>query len=287
MYPISATTFIKDAFKGGFPIFESMATFLALPIQEFVVLDMGSTDGTRELLNNIEDQNPRVRVVDAEWSEIDAKAFADVANQCVAECWTDNVLFYQADEIWHPNLLDMMVHEWQDGNFDLSFWRIQLKTNFHEIKWWPHPVHRCIVKGQSEYVGDGMNTNRTWDAKLCSTWNGGWFSKWMELEDHPEDLPWDEFIFDISHSFRDNAAGKAKLHAPFWHESGNEIDHMPAMKWLEQAEQDPRWAATAAPFPLPPILQGCVGMTKYYLRDELYEALLWDDTYTAIYEGEQ
>jgi len=278
MLPVSATTFIRNAFAGGFPIFESMATMLALPIEEFVVLDVGSDDGTRAILQSIAEANPRVRVIDTKWSKIDAAVFADIANDCVAACKHDRVLFYQADEVWHPNLLPQIVVHWEAGRFDLSFWRIQLRKNFHQIKWFPHFVHRCVVKGQSLYVGDGMNTNRTHDAVLCSSWNGGWFSRWSdEFKGRESELPWEEFVFDIGASFRDNQAVKRALHAPFWHEPTDVIEGKSRAEWEHNAASEAEWTSKTTPFRVPKILQGCVGMTTYTLRPDLLDALRRDD----------
>jgi hypothetical protein len=252
---------------------------LALPIKEFVVLDMGSNDSTRQVLEQIAYANPRVRIEHGNWSRIDAGAFADVANECVDLCDTPNVLFYQADEIWHPNLLPQIESWWNSGIFELSFWRIQLKKNFQEIKWWPHLIHRCVVKGRSTYIGDGMNTDRTWDARLCSAFDGGWMQRWFtDFEKRPEELPWSEFVFDVHASFDKNMVGWRKLHAPFWHEDKNTIEGLPKEQWLKELEADPRLDLTEAPYTLPPILEGCVGMGFYKLRGELLDALKCDVT---------
>lgn len=283
---VSATTFIRNAFKGGFPVFESMATMLWLPIDEFVILDMGSDDGTHEILEKIAIANDRVRLVNAKWSRMDASAFADVANECVKACHTDNVLFYQADEVWHPALLPLIEEKWIQDEYDLSFWRIQLKTNFQEIKWWPHIIHRCIVKGESTYIGDGMNTDRTWDAKLVyDKYDAGWFTLWSDkFGSRPETLPWEEFVFDIHASFDLNMVEWKKLHAPFWHEPDDVIDGMRRDAWLKLLAEEQRLANTTTPYRLPPILEDCVGMGSYKLREELLEALLQDKSW-ALVEG--
>ena len=285
MLPVSSTTFIRNAFTGGFPLFESMATMLALPIDEFVVLDVGSDDGTRAVLADIAAINPRVKVYDTQWAKIDAGVFADIANDCIAACRNERVFFYQADEVWHQNLLPQIQAHWDAGHFDLSFWRIQLRKNFHDIKWFPHFVHRCIVKGQSHYVGDGMNTNRTNDAILCSTRDGGWFSRWgNEFKGCEVKLPWEEFVFDIGASFRDNQAVKRALHAPFWHEPLDVIEGKSREDWQRNAATENEWTSQTTPFRVPKILRGCVGMTTYYLRPELLDALKSDTTSALVKE---
>ena len=117
-YPVSACVFIRDTYRGAFCLWESMASLLPF-VSEFVVMDLGSTDGTRDTLNEIAMVNPKVKLVDAVFPEIDACAFATLANDLIDLCEYDNVLYYQADEIWHENLLKQMAQRFELGDFDL------------------------------------------------------------------------------------------------------------------------------------------------------------------------
>ncbi len=93
MLNVTGTTFIRNAFQGGFPLFESMATVLSV-VDSFLLVDMGSTDGTLEICKEIAAKNPRIKIVHEKWSNPgDAKAFADIANKCVDLCPTENVSF--------------------------------------------------------------------------------------------------------------------------------------------------------------------------------------------------
>jgi hypothetical protein len=123
-------------------------------------MDLGSDDGTLETLRVIAEANQKVKLVHGHWPEIDAAAFATLANQLVAECKHDNVLYYQADEIWHEDLLKLTREKLDQGKFDLTFWRIQFRENFQAIKWFPHPVHRVGRKGSFNFIDDGM---RAWN----------------------------------------------------------------------------------------------------------------------------
>lgn len=268
--------FIKDCFKGAFCLFESMHQILSL-VDELIVMDLGSTDGTFESLLEIANNNPRVKLYKHSWPKIDAGVFADLANQLIDMCLYDNVLYYQADEIWHENLLRLTYLELLEGNFDLSFWRIQYRENFQEVKWFPHLVHRIGQKGKFNFVDDGMSTDRTFDAKVCSSYGGEWFPKWGSLGQEGIKPYVNEMIMDVSllGGFRDNIIERRALHAPFWHEEPI-IENMPADKWAERAVNNPAWERTESPYDLPAIMNYHIGKTRYTLRKDLLEALKYD-----------
>jgi hypothetical protein len=275
-YPLSACFFIKDCFTGAFCAFESLAAALLFS-SEVIILDLESTDGTWEALQEIARHNPKVELHRRPWPKIDAGVFADLANDLIQMCAYENVWYFQADEIWHQNLLLLMEDRFKASEFDLAFWRIQFANNFGYVKWFPHLVHRVGQKGRFNFVGDGMTSDRTWDAKICSNYDGGYFPKWGGM--HPMTLPVQEMITDISllGGFRDNIIERRSLHAPFWHEeptipyyyreTGQQI-HRPASQWAAEAMSDSDWIREESPFNLPEILRWHVGRTRYELRDE-------------------
>jgi glycosyltransferase involved in cell wall biosynthesis len=176
-YNLSGCVFIKDTFKGAFCLFESMYQLLPL-CDEFVIMDLGSTDGTLEALKEIEKANSKVRIVRHEFPYQDAGVFATLANDLIAMCNYPNVLYYQADEIWHEDLvkltrekLDLWHNYCQvEQVLDFSFWRVQLKYNFQRIKWYPHPVHRIGSRDNFVFDNDGMNTKKVFDTVIVSNY---------------------------------------------------------------------------------------------------------------------
>jgi len=273
---ITACTFIRNTFEGAFCLFESMASLLPY-VDEMIVLDLGSTDGTLSALRAISHENMRVALHESKFTVVDAAAFADAANECIALAPTDNVLFWQADEIWHQDLLAQMEKKFLKGEYDLSFWRYQLRDNFQHMKWFPHPVHRVGHKNNFNFVNDGMNTDRTWDAKLCAEHDAGWFTKWGEM---PElTIPVEDMILDVSlvGGFRDNIPGRRRLHAPMWHEEPH-IEGMGIAEWRAQALANPDWTKGRSPFNVPKIMERHIGKTVYTLDTDVYTALREDKT---------
>lgn len=284
---ISACCFIKNTFEGAFCLWESMASLLPF-VNEYVVLDLGSTDGTYEVLHDIASANPKVKLFTGDWPSIDAGAFATLANDVVKLCSNDVVIYHQADEIWHEDLLQLMQQRFGARQNDLAFWRIQYRDNFQKVKWFPHLVHRIGYRGEPkfnadknnfEFVGDGMNTTRSWDAKICSDYGGEYFPKWGEMGDEGIKPYVNQMIMDVSlvGGFRDNIVERRAKHAPFWHEEPT-IEGKPASQWKDDAMNNPAWTRPVSPFNLPHIMRYHIGKTKYELRPGLKDALCLDNT---------
>jgi hypothetical protein len=276
-YPVSACVFIRNN-SAGFCLWESMAMVLPL-VQQFLILDLESSDGTWETLQEIAYHNPKVQLYRRPWPHIDAGVFADLANELVALCGYERVWYYQADEIPHERLIPLIRQRFEAGLFDLAFWRIQYKENWQGVRWFPHLVHRVGLKGQFNFVGDGMTTDRTWDAKICSDYGGEMFPRWGELGEEGIKPYTHQMLMDVSQlgGFRDNIIERRALHAPFWHES-DYVEGLPPNEWAARAMANPNWTKTESPFDLPAIMRYHLGRTRYELRPELLEALKTDRT---------
>jgi hypothetical protein len=293
IYPVSGCAFIKDNQTGAFCLFESMASVLPL-VSEYVVMDLGSTDGTAEALDAIAAHNPKVKVKRGGWPSTDANAFAVLANDLMHHhCENEVCWYHQADEVPHERLLRMVRDRFEAGADDLAFWRVQLGYNFQAPKWLPHVVHRVGRKGpRFNFVGDGMNTDRFMEPPICSDYGGGWFMRWGQM--------WDaegvaglapymhQMVLDVSlvGGFRDNVVGRRAMHAPFWHEEpvvpyrreGERHDRqLRGPDWQAEAEADPRWTRADTPFDVPRVMRWHLGRTRYELRQELFDALCAGD----------
>ena len=292
--PVSACVFIRNTFDGAFAVFESMASILPF-VSDFLVMDLGSTDGTAHYLERIAEANPRVRLVRGEFSYQDAGVFATLANDLIAMCEQENVWYYQSDEIPHERLLLTIYERFLRGDFDLRMWRVQLGYNFQEPRWLPHFVHRVGNRddGSFNFVGDGMNTDRYLEPPVVGAYGGEYFPRWSEMWEQRGVkglAPYmHQMLLDVSllGGFRDNVPARRRMHAPFWHEEpvipyrapGTKQDRqLPESEWVRIAKADERWTQTSTPFDIPHIMEFHVGRTKYELRQELFDALCQDNT---------
>lgn len=284
-YQLSACVFIRDNNEGAFCLFESMASYLHL-VDEYVIFDLGSKDGTYNILQNIATKNPKISLYQQVFPKQDASAFAILANDVVRATKNPYVFYHQADEIMHEALLKRFEDRLAAGDRDLSFWRVQYKYNFSDINWFPHLVHRCGEKGPKFYFAenseegtntDGMNTTRVWDAQICSRFGGEFFPRWGKMQ--PEELPVEDMIMDVSllGGFRDNIPERKIKHAPFWGEEPR-IEKKSVDHWYLEACQNPVWTQNTSKFNLPKIMRYHVGKTRYTVRPDLIEALATDNT---------
>lgn len=271
---VSACTFIRNTIEGAFCLFESMAVFMSI-VDDMFVLDLGSTDGTWELLMDIAAVNKKVRIAKEDFSTIDASAFADAANDCIGRAKNRRVIFWQADEIWHESMMPMFVDWLRDGICSCTVWRYQLRENFQKMKWFPHPVHRLVTKGEFKFVNDGMNTDNVYGQPICSIYDMGWFTKWGQMD--PYEIPVQEMVMDVSMvgGFLNNIRRRRELHAPMWHEPPT-IEDESADTWLARERQNPNWTYTVSPFKIPAIMRYHVGKLQYTVRDGLVDALKQD-----------
>jgi len=298
--PISGCVFVRNSIRGAFCVFESLASFAHL-CQEIIVMDLGSDDGTLEVLQDIASHNSKVRLVSGTFYKIDANVFATLANDLIAMCTYDNVLYWQADEIWHEDLLKLMEQRFEAGQFDLSFWRIQYANNFQYVKWFPQLVHRVGIKGNHlnpgknnfEFDADGMNTTRQWDAKICSDYDGSYHMRWGAMGQEGIKPFVNQMATDVSliGAFRDNIPDRRRMHAPFWKEepwipyfnkANGETPALQESAWYARALGDEDWTKPVSPYNLPAILKYHVGKVRYELRSELLEAIKRDETRTYI-----
>lgn len=237
---ISAFTFVHNAIKGGYPIREAIEA-VRFYCDEIVVVDARSTDGTRELLNNLS-----VRILDAEWGEDGGETLKRL-HAMHTECEHDIILHFEADEVYDEKLLNEIK---RTGSNDLRVWRLQVEQNFQRIRWYPELVHRLFKKGS--VTKEGHTTNRP-DGAVCS---GG-------------------YLWDCTNCYRDNYFDRITQQSKL-RKNTTTPDPMylmvpkhciqPVQLTREQAEEylkEPHWTWTETPLAIPRILESQLGKTKY------------------------
>lgn len=302
----SICVFIRNNNSGAFGLWESMSILMPLA-DEFFVLDLGSNDGTYEILKDLASKNKKIRVeqesfpVNPVTGLVDAGSFAELPNKMIPTCKYERVMYYQADEIFHEDLIKLIPNE-----YNLSFWRYQLSENFQRIKWHPHIVQRFGHRSDFVFADDGMNTKNPTKAKLVSNYDGGWFTRWgaefskgrkyrvdgngnpyiygneervIEDGDYPWNMPTNEMILDISSvgGFLDNVTEKRKLHAPMWRD-GETIINIDGVSidlkvWYQRESKNANWTKTDTPFNIPEVMKYHLGKKRYEVRQDLLDKI--------------
>jgi len=236
---ISGFTFVFNAIEGGYPVAEAIAAVRPF-VGELVAVDMGSTDGTRVLLERL-----GCRVLDGPcWGE----GAVEEAFAMEAECRGETVVHFQADEVYDRRLLEAVLGRLDAGARDLRVHRIQVEQNFQRVRWYPYPVHRVWRRGTVRPTHGAMTTDRDGEAETIP--------------------PEEGLLWDCAACFRGNWAARRRNQAAAWrHQRCLRV----ARHFAEPNEYtdevaflaEPQWAWTRSPLDLPDVLKPLVGMERY------------------------
>lgn len=264
---ISGFTFIHNALDSGYPIIEAIRAVQSY-VDEIVIIDMQSTDGTREILeqlaayNNddstyvnflgLSDHYPPIKILDGFWGNQAGKTLRQ-AHLKYKECAGDVIIHFEADEVFDDRLIQRVVKLIKAGQTDISVHRLQIEQNFQRCRWYPEPVHRIFPRLSSTRK-DGHTTNRHDQAFVL--------------------LPGDGFLWDITNCFRDNWLNRVKKQAELRNKKSQYLmtpihTVLPAETdegRIKQSLNDRLWTWTETPFNIPEILRPLVGVTRYEAR---------------------
>jgi glycosyltransferase involved in cell wall biosynthesis len=240
---ISGFSFIHNALTAGYPITEAINTIKPY-VDEVVMVDMASTDGTQDVLKRM-----GVRIINGRWEQLGDRAL-DTAWSHYKECIGDTILHFEADEVFDPSLLIAMVYEIERGNDNLCVQRIQVEQNFQRARWYPTWVHRVWPK-EFNPVRMGHTTSFESTAMKISGADG--------------------FLWDVCNDFRDQWLARVEQQAEI-HPGGvnylmvpkhcNEPVYLTREQAIERLKE-PHWEYRYSPFDLPASLRKLVGRTKY------------------------
>lgn len=241
---VSGFTFVHNALEGGYPIQEAIQVVEPI-VEEMVVVDMQSTDGTRDILEAF-----GCRILNGVWNGKAGETLAQ-AHALYRECRGDIIIHFEADEVWDPFLLGHCLKYIRAGRSDLTVWRLQVEQNFQRIRWYPELVHRVFLR-DSGTVKVGHTTNRHEEA----------------ISLRPED----GFLWDCTNCFRDNWKARIEAQAELWAEDPQfrrvplHFSEAVQPQNLEEFLSQSHWTWKATPLAIPEILKPLVGMTRYEFK---------------------
>jgi hypothetical protein len=261
---VSGFTFIHNAISGGYPLREAIEA-VSPYVDEMVVVDMQSNDGTREWLDRLSDTGicnipcsvdipirTFVRVIDGHWGSEAGETLRQAHNLHI-ECQGDVIIHFEADEVFDDNLIRVVRNAIDDGYEDIAIYRLQVSQNFNRCRWYPEPVHR-IFPNHSGTRKEGHTTNRHSQAHV---------------------LPPDGWLWDCTNCFSGNYLGRVEAQAELWHHKETDYlmtgihtltdPHVPR-ELVHQKLNERHWQWTVTPFNIPERLKPLVGKKKYSLE---------------------
>lgn len=261
MTSISGFTYIHNALDGGYPIIEAIRAVQPY-VNDIVVVDMQSTDGTRELLDKLIEKESfvdilgmyqeNIRVINGHWGNKAGETLREAHSQYI-QCEGDVILHFEADEVYDDNLLRTIINFIKNGVTDIAVYRLQLEQNFQRCRWYPELVHRVFPK-HTNTRKEGHTTDRHSLASAIDPEHG--------------------FLWDITNCFRDNWLNRVVMQAELRNTEPQYI--MAGLHCLHKSEanaeqammklNEHHWTWTKTPFLIPRILEPLVGMTKYEPR---------------------
>ncbi len=102
---LEAFMIIKNGIRLGYPFVESIASVLPF-VNSITIVDGHSDDGTWEFLNEMNALSEKIKILRTVWG--DSKTGSEIAHQtnfAKQMCFSDWLLYVQADEVWHPESL--------------------------------------------------------------------------------------------------------------------------------------------------------------------------------------
>ncbi len=158
MKTISGFTFVHNAIESGYPIVEAILAVYPY-VDEIVIVDMQSTDGTRELLESFanlyydreSDFDPDfdhcpLRILNGFWGNEAGETLRQAHSKHV-ECSGDIILHFEADEVYDDRLVNKICRGIRYGDMeDIAVYRLQLEQNFQRCRWYPELVHRVFPR---------------------------------------------------------------------------------------------------------------------------------------------
>lgn len=117
---VTGFSFVRNAIKYGYPATESIRSILPV-CDEFIVAVGNSGDGTKELIQSIND--PKIRIIDTVWDEnlkTGGQVLAVETNKAFAAVAADSdwAFYIQADEAVHEKYLDTVYTAMQQYKDD-------------------------------------------------------------------------------------------------------------------------------------------------------------------------
>jgi len=144
---ISAYSFVDNNFKKGFYIFESISSALTF-IDELVVLDGGSEDGTYEALLEMAKSEPKLKIYQLPWNQKNLMKHSCMVfkNAALMQCTGDWCILQDADEVipeWDKDKIRNLANRTDVDSFEFN--TLHFYKDFEHLNvnpdWYKHKIY--------------------------------------------------------------------------------------------------------------------------------------------------
>ena len=145
MYHGQTVSVLMACFNGEHWIEEAITSVMSqsFPIDEFVIIDDGSTDNSGDIIRIWADKDKRFKVI-----RKDNTGLADSLNVGIGECSCDWIARIDVDDLWHPDRLKKQF-EIISKNSNIQFVcgsTIVINGQGHEIKHFKYPTSHNLLR---------------------------------------------------------------------------------------------------------------------------------------------
>lgn len=266
---ITGINTIRNGIENGYPLMESILSLLPL-VDEYLINDGGSTDGTLESLYRLKESHPKIIIYEIpDKPNIRWDCVSDVINHLTDEAGGDWVMRTDADELLHER--------------DIAPLKLAIEENKHRIMRFDR---REVVNNWRGLTKDYYPPARV--AKklpgLRQDWNGYGGDEYLygnEWVDPKRELRPTFLLYHLHSVFQDNMLNKRRNDAE-WLAPG---DRVRSETYERLKEGVPR--AYVPPHPndvypdLPALARGLAPMGAYEVREELFD-VNWVESLTGL-----
>ena len=273
---ISGILVIKNGLSGGFPFLEAVLSIMPV-VDEFLIVDGGSSDGTWEILGDLQRKFPgKVQLFSRVWEVSPSFESIDASfNEMVSKVTGDWIFVAQGDEIWHEkdlkNMREFITFADEDGYNAIRSGCIEARWDGVDTTYLRGSDYKCIRMFRRQpnlicfRVGDDVfiEPNRVQREGFTSS-------------NLPPELDADFGFYHFHRLFPDNAPNADRL---IMEELGT------AHEERKIFYQPIHYTTSIVYSGLPEIMKGLAFRSSYIVRDELFDTA-WLNRITGLQHSE-
>ena len=256
---ITGVNTIRNGIENGYPLIESILSLLPL-VDEYLINDGGSTDGTLEALNRLQLIHPKLTIYEIPDSpSIRWDCVSDVINHLMDEAGGDWVMRTDADELIHEQDVSRLKQAIENHPHRIMrFDRREIVNNWRGITQDYYPPARVAKK----LPGLRQDWNR---------YGGDEYLYGSEWIDPNRELTPTFLLYHLHSVFQDNMLNKRRNDAE-WLAPGDRVrtETYERLKEGKTSKYVPPHPDDVYP-DLPALARGLVTLGSYRIREELFD----------------